>query len=571
MKNRLKQYRDFKESHPEVSLKNMKAAINALGLNLVEKPVRDDFLFSSCILSIVNPKNNQPVFSTYGKGITYDWARVSAWGEMLERIQNLAFYMIVIYPTREEKLHEDSNEFEYYPDERVLSLSKNSNSSFAKNYQILIGSKLSTGNLNKKVIGVPFVDLFKNNIEYLPFRVLQVIVGSNGMCCGNTRAEALIQGISEVYERYVLKFFYLKPFCPPDIPLKFFEGTEIHRKIIALTEQYDYKVQIKDCSLGKGYPVIGMLLIDLSGDYAFHLGADPNPVKALEKCVTEMCQGGRIDIKRINELYNNLPYNLESDFWKINLSLTISAYAGHWPDTVLHKNPSYEFTEFYYRGSGSDEDDLKYLLRLLKKENREIFIRDNSYLGMHSYYVYIPGMSEITNQPDNAFSMAVLDFDNYLPSLLCLAKTTQKTRLKMKSSINTYIEKSPNNKFRINEYFAYCRDHPIAKLSDKQFLLLIDLSLFEGTIKDNFVDSEVSSIPFIKALLKQSANRKLADIFQMLNIPPCFNCKCCSLTDKCNLSYILDFWECFKDRMRKNSISQIDLLGIYDLSEKNNN
>jgi len=375
--NRIKKY---KASLPEDTINKIKTVLESLGMEFQEEEVHGNNLFKALSLSVINPENKEMVFRTYGKGTTNQWARASAYGEMIERIQNHAFYSTLYYPTQPKITNKNYTGFKYYPDEKVFSLKDNKSLDFITNYQTLT-SLAQNEILSNSAIGIPYINLFENKTEYFPFRAMQAVVGSNGMCSGNTREEALIQGISEVFERYVLKSFYLSPFCPPEIPLMYFEGTDIYHKINQLEKKHNFLIEIKDCSLGKGYPVIGIFVENCNGGYAFHLGADPSPVTALERCFTEIFQGGSICFQSINELNMNLPYNLDSDFWKKNLSQTISAYAGQWPNAIFKDTPSYPFTGFDHPISLSDKEDLNYLLNILKRENKKIYIQTSGNLN----------------------------------------------------------------------------------------------------------------------------------------------------------------------------------------------
>ena len=41
------------------------------------------------------------------------------------------------------------------------------------------------------------------DIEYIPDRLFSYLFDTNGMCAGNSKEEALIEGLSEILERYV--------------------------------------------------------------------------------------------------------------------------------------------------------------------------------------------------------------------------------------------------------------------------------------------------------------------------------------------------------------------------------
>jgi ribosomal protein S12 methylthiotransferase accessory factor len=565
MTQQLKRTKPYKAELPGITVNKIKNVLNGLGLHLVEKRTEGNSVFSASVLSIINPSNKQVIFSTFGKGNTADWASASAWGEMIERIQNLAFYMIFIYPSQSEPRITEKGEFTYFPDEKVIQQGNKAYNSFIHNYEAITGIKTDERNNDFKITGIPLYSVFDKKTEYFPFRALQVIAGSNGMCSGNTMEEALIQGISEIFERHVLKSIYLNPFCPPDIPLSRFHGTEIADKINQIIRLYSFKVIIKDCSLGKGYPVIGVLIKNNQNGYAFHLGADPNPITALERCFTELYQGGEICFQSIDELNNNLPYNLESDFWRINLSKTIRAYAGQWPPTILDRKPSYNFTGFKHTDSLSDHDDLICLFRILKDENRKVFIRDNSFLDQPAYFVFVPGMSEITNFYDNTFSTFYLNFDKFLPVITNLKKSTFSERSEMRKILPGYINSSPQKQFNTSEYFKFYQLHPVAQFTSEKFVDLINFSLLEGAILDHFDENEIKSVPFINSLYENDCNFNPSEIFHKLNFPYCFECDACKYRDKCNFPFILEVWERLKVRMKYASINQSNFLNLKDV------
>ncbi len=549
MNDKIKRLKPYKATDPVNTVNKIRDVLNSLGLHLIETTVKCDTPFHSTILSIKNPENDQIIFSTYGKGSSDEWASASAWGEMIERIQNIAFYMILIYPACPENDDCEIDEFKYFPDERIFTLGAQSDFKFEENFKNLTKNKDDEIVNDKKIIGVPFFSVFDNTIEYLPFRALQVIVGSNGMCSGNTRDEALIQGISEIFERHVLKSFYLHPYTPPDIPLEYFDDTEISNTIFTLQKQFGYSIQIKDCSMGKGYPVIGVLIKNKDNYYAFHLGADPSPITALERCFTEMYQGGNICFQSITELYENSPYDIHADFWKKNLSMTIKSYAGQWPNSILYDESSYEFLGFEHPESISDHIDLQYLLMILKRDERRIYIRDNSFLGIPSYYIYIPGMSEISNFPDNKFSTCYLNFDKFIPVITKLKNSGCKDRQEMMRNLSEYIYFSPSKQFNANEYLRFFQNHFVAQLMSDKFLNLIDFSLLGGRICDHYTDKEIKSNPFLDLIYKCDMTFKPSEIFNYLNLPNCFHCDTCNYSD-CNLPFIKLIWKRMKERMK---------------------
>ena len=55
---------------------------------------------------------------------------------------------------------------------------------------------------DKKHYYVPYYDVFNKTLVNLPIDIIFNIISTSGMCAGNTPEEALVQGISEVLERF---------------------------------------------------------------------------------------------------------------------------------------------------------------------------------------------------------------------------------------------------------------------------------------------------------------------------------------------------------------------------------
>lgn len=523
----LARLKPYKAAAPEDTVFKLRARLASLGLAFVEEAIYgEEGSFSYC-LRLVDDNRGEPVFQTMGKGRTGAYARASAYGEMVERLQNLAFYMMLMYPSEPEAGGPVRDvPFKYYPDEKGL-----------------VGEELrrGIGHLFRNdptsddflpaepAIGVPFWSVFGARSEYLPFRALQVIVGSNGMCSGNTLAEALLHGICEVFERKVLKQLSLSPCSPPDVPLELFASHDIHEDLNRLAKRNGYEVHVKDCSLGLRLPVVGLLIQDGSGRYAFHLGADPSPVTALERCLTEMCQGGRILFKNAGELEDTSGDVPVSEFWKSQLHLNIRSYEGHWPPAILRQEPDYPFGGFQHPVSASDEDDLKYVLGIVEDAGWDLLVRDNSFLGFPSYHVYIPGVSEMTNALDDAFVERYLDFDRQVHVVTNAAGATLVQRERAVRAMERYAHVAPSRQFRAGDYLTYYPQHPLALLSQsalQEFLLQ----------------------PVLLA--------------RKLDLPACFDCASCRWVGRCNYPFISSVCNRLKQAMAASTWTQNNLRDV---------
>jgi hypothetical protein len=110
------------------------------------------------------------------------------------------------------------------------------------------------------------------------------------MCAGNTREEALLQGISEIIERYVNYKILEGSIIPPTIPEEYLKKFPPQYYMIqTFMKTSNYKLIVKDCSLNEGFPAVGIVVIDSQHQkYFWGLGAHPVFEIALERTLTEL-------------------------------------------------------------------------------------------------------------------------------------------------------------------------------------------------------------------------------------------------------------------------------------------
>lgn len=368
---------------------------------------------------------------TNGKGMNPRYAAASAYGEFMERLQNSALFPVRQTGFALEKASEGEDmqqlrarlveadavlNFKFAPDETVrdiddvLELCRDVLTDAFGGSGIMPEEEIRGAFEGFPVQCVPFYSVNEDSTRLLPAKILWNSCGSNGMCAGNTPHEAIIQGLGEIFERYAIRKIYQAQLQLPTIPAELFAGTEIYKKLCGMAEK-GYRFTIKDCSVGEELPVIGLLLENTgSGTYTFHLGADPSPVTALERCLTEIYQGNS---EAVAERFKNrqddgtVVFPEETDKKKrrayINeLCKTIESGFGKWPECIFAESTA--FTGFAHPVSLDDRDDLQYLTDICLRNGRKLFIRDVSWLGFPAYQVYIPGMSEADFIPGMCFS-----------------------------------------------------------------------------------------------------------------------------------------------------------------------
>ena len=377
-----------------------------LGILLKETHYHGDGEFYSCRINIANCNINNLNIGTNGKGMSFEYALASAYGEFMERIQN---QMLVMYRSCTQLLFSNTNnelfntikekdillKYAYAPDEKQVSLDTMMSlvKKIVKEDDIEAIKKFFD---NQPLTVIPFFNIKNKQIEYIPMGLVISTCTSNGMCAGNTPQEAIIQGMSEIIERFIIRKIYYENFSFPDIPIEYFKGTDIAFKIKKIQDKYhNLSFHIKDCSCDLGFPAIGVLIIDYKNmEYLFHLGVDPSPITALERTLTEIYQGHfKLKLKKIDWV---LQHNLLRDFSlkESEMFRTCTSGVGQFPLSLLYGDATYLFSGFDSTWATSDEQDLKKMLSIFEKLNAEVFIRDVSFLGFPAYYVYVPGMSE---------------------------------------------------------------------------------------------------------------------------------------------------------------------------------
>ena len=338
-----------------------------------------------------------PGMSVAGKGTSLEWARASAYGELLEYIQNRAFPEILygLMPAQQT----------VFPDQ--------ASSTFSEAWlrirpvlECLVESPVETSPIASapKMDLVPWLCVETGEVEFLPMRLVHLACGSNGMCAGNTPAEALVHGICEMMEHFVVKQIYMhNQFRFPTIPDSTITAHESY-VLVEEARQAGYRVILKDCTLGGLYPVLGMILLHAeSGSYRVKFAADPSFDIALQRCVTEAFQGigsNASPSSWMNKLDYRTPYYTEGPFDSpdknrlVEYHKTMTFGTGVLPYEILFAEGTPAFENAFVDGDQSNESALSYLRQRLEQADKRLYVRDVSFLGFPTFRVYVPGMSE---------------------------------------------------------------------------------------------------------------------------------------------------------------------------------
>jgi len=369
----------------EESIKKMKAVLEDVGCQTTFEQEKHPLenCFSVNLKSIEAPRH---IYSN-GKGIISNASIASAYGEYIERLQTNNFFIDFYLPNRK-----------YYPDEVAFDFDSDYlNKELKKIYNP--NDELSDYDLvdynsdyEDKVVALPFIRQSNNETTYIPINILSNLYVSNGLATGNTPNEAKVQALSEIFERYakieIIKKGYALPVFPEDILNKF---EKVSADVKALRD-LGFIIEVLDASLGGKFPVTAISLINPKNSTLFvSFGAHPILEVSLERTMTELMQGRDLDnldafeIPTFDMSIVSDSFNIESHFIDSNGKLGFA---------FLNSNKTFKYAPWKYEGNGSD-DEYTYLLDILKSMDKDMYLREYSYLDFYSCQMIVPEVSEV--------------------------------------------------------------------------------------------------------------------------------------------------------------------------------
>jgi len=343
-----------------------------------------------------------------------------------------------------------------------------------------------------------------------------------------------------------------------------------------------------------GLPVIGVIVIDYeTGKYAFRLGADISPITALERCFTELFQNGE-------KIRFNLIHQYKEDGYDFEKNLFSNVYlgTGFLPDHIFSTQYSYEFNPEYFLCCKFDEDDLKYLRKLISSLGYSLYVRDVSFLGFPAYYVYIQGMSEIiTTITTNPVEYTFL-FLNKIQIFWNVPNANETEIREFVIFLEDFLEK--NKLLSIFDFQRYTQNiaykYPIDFFMSLLFLLCDD---YQNAIKylDRHIHNNIDKLDnlyfaCLKNTLKYKSQSLPDEVIKtnLLHIYPvetveevlngldrgsllsknpfttCFNCSECKIINHCKYFDVLALIKKLQVLESKNPVNQEDLKKIFSAS-----
>jgi ribosomal protein S12 methylthiotransferase accessory factor len=408
VRNREQQLRrnKFKDELPIRTINRIRGLLGDLGIFTAEEGWRSHAgEFYSVSIRIPHTR-----FRANGKGTRPQFALASAYGEFMERLQNLVF---THFDRDYEERHEWSRGFYLSPDEKRIPFPAACKAleGFSLRGRIPLDARqridsecleqLSAdvrGCGHEVLLSIPFYSASRRDTVCLPWSFLKYYCGTNGMCAGNTAEEAAVQGLAEVLERYVNRTVLEGGVTPPVVARACLMRIEPSwRMIEAIESTGRYKVMVKDCSLDADLPVVGLVLVDRTQDaYFVKFGAHPCFDIALERCLVELLQGKDLDsfhgLTRFRVLTDAEARRVSA---RANVESVYTRGAGVYPSEFFSDIASYPVRQVSDHYFGSNKAVLRRLVDSVGKLGHDVLIRDSSFLGFPAYWVVVPGMSEL--------------------------------------------------------------------------------------------------------------------------------------------------------------------------------
>ena len=379
-----------KDACLEESIDSMQTQLKSQGFSIQEaswlNPAKN-------IFSLHINEATCPGLFTNGKGASRKACLASALGEYLERLSTNYFFSDYYIESAVKE-----SDWLYYPDEKAFdenNIEACLNETLWRFYDpeesVGFNELLSFNDSVEKVRAIPLVNQRTQETAYFPMNLMSNIYASNGLSAGNTALEAQVQGLSEIFERWVKNKILRENLCVPEVPQSVVDSFPTIAEAVKSLEEAGLKLSIRDASLGGRYPVINVTLFDQSTGQCFaSFGAHPIFEVALERTLTESLQGRHLQnldgfqAPVFDEVAIAEDENIENHFIDSS-GLIHDRFISH----------DYDFDFVHWDFSGTTESQWEKLHELVLEQNTDAYVANYTHCGFQACRIIVPGMSEV--------------------------------------------------------------------------------------------------------------------------------------------------------------------------------
>lgn len=346
-------------------------------------------------------------FGTNGKGVTKEFARASAYAEFFERFQNSFLDLNCMFSRK-------TKGFRHFADEHIISAMElaEQDNTFMRNFYRTVG--LENAGFFEKASYLaayfssetyycqgesgfemrPYFNAMAGKVEEISFLLANQLYASNGMCAGNSPEEALIQGLSEIFERYVQRQMMLHNLSFPNVPEEVIQRwSYVYEMFCKAKSMEGYYVALKDCSMGGRFPAAALVICQKNtGKWGIKFGAYPDFGIAMERTMTEATQGIDLAEYCFNNQIDFRNFHTDNE---INIFNTYKCGIGFYPYQFLSEISDFEPWNPPDISQKSNREILDSMVETVRKEGFSMYVRDVSYSGFPSFHIIIPEMSEV--------------------------------------------------------------------------------------------------------------------------------------------------------------------------------
>lgn len=402
-----------KDAALEESIEKFQQKLTALGFNIEEaswlNPVPN-------VWSVHIRDKDCPQCFSNGKGASKKAALASALGEYFERLSTNYFWTDFY-------LGQDiaNGDFVHYPNEKWFPIEDEALlpqgilddrlfEHFDPNQELTpeLLVDLQSGNYERGIVALPYMRQSDQQTVYIPQSIISNLYVSNGMSAGNSQFEARVQGLSEVFERYVKNKIIAEAISLPLIPQEVMTRYPSIQAAIDKLEQEGFPILAYDASLGGQYPVICVILLNPTNGTCFaSFGAHPKFQVALERTVTELLQGRSL---KDLDVFSPPSFNNDDVAEHANLETHFIDSSGLISWDLFKDTPDYEFADWNFSGKDTHEE-YDNLMAIFRAEKKDVYIMDYNHLGVYACRIIVPGMSDIYPADDLIYANSNMGMD----------------------------------------------------------------------------------------------------------------------------------------------------------------
>ena len=289
----------YKDRSPEETISIIQQFFSNLGLQVVEEAVQNSECGSwGCLLKVFI--DDKCILAQNGKGTSKIFAIASGYAELFERFcTKNTIYGNPIVSNILLEVHKTKKGYYLHPNERISSISdfKNHSPVLYELYMKYCGNEENFKLLldyyyGGKIIETPMINCFDSaDVIYEDSRLWMKQFNSGGLSAGNTLEEALVQGMSEIFERYACEQFF------KDTEVGLYEVSQSYLKTLPniasmLTSLPKHKtIKIFDLSYNYNVPAcLGVMINNQYLTFSLDFSSAPTFEIAAERAITELYQ-----------------------------------------------------------------------------------------------------------------------------------------------------------------------------------------------------------------------------------------------------------------------------------------